>query len=206
MPHDPLLHRLIGALWGAWALYWLATAPGNKPARRRESWRSRLAYSAPVFAGALLIVWRPAPRGGWLAAPLSLAAPLWPGSPLSGWIGLALLAAGLALAVWARVHLGRNWSGTVTVKEGHELIRTGPYARVRHPIYTGLLGAVLGTAVIAGSVRAALGFAIIAAALVIKSRIEERYLCETFPGEYPRYRATVPALLPFTGPRRSAPR
>jgi protein-S-isoprenylcysteine O-methyltransferase Ste14 len=200
MPHDPLLYRLIGALWGVWALYWLASASGNKMTRRREPWRSRLAYSGPVFAGALLIVWRPAPWGGWLAAPL------WPDAPLAGWIGLTLLAAGLAFAVWARVHLGRNWSGTVTVKEGHELIRTGPYARVRHPIYTGLLTAVLGTAVVAGSVRAAFGFAIIAASLVIKSRIEERYMRETFPGEYPRYRATVPALIPFTRPRRSAPR
>ncbi len=112
--------------------------------------------------------------------------------------------AGLALAVWARVHLGGNWSGSVTVKEAHELIRSGPYAYVRHPIYTGLIAAVLGTALAADTVRAALGFAIIAAALLRKLRTEGGFMRETFPGEYARYCAEVPALIPFTGSLRSA--
>jgi protein-S-isoprenylcysteine O-methyltransferase Ste14 len=119
----------------------------------------------------------------------------------------ALLAAGLGFAVWARVHLGRNWSGTVSVKEDHELIRSGPYAYVRHPIYTGILAAVLGTAIASGTVRALIGLVIIAAALVRKSHIEERFMRETFPGQYERYSAEVPALIPFLrGARRSAPR
>jgi len=108
--------------------------------------------------------------------------------------------------VWARVHLGGNWSGTVTVKEAHELIRSGPYSRVRHPIYTGLIAAALGTALASGTVGAALGAAIIAAALVRKLRAEEGFMHETFPGEYERYRAEVPALIPFTGSLRSARR
>ena len=78
----------------------------------------------------------------------------WQRSFSAYWIGLALLCAGLAFAVWARVELGRNWSGSVTVKEGHELIRSGPYAYVRHPIYTGLIAALIGTAVIIGTLRA----------------------------------------------------
>jgi protein-S-isoprenylcysteine O-methyltransferase Ste14 len=104
------------------------------------------------------------------------------------------------------VHLGGNWSGSVTVKEGHELIRSGPYAYVRHPIYTGLLAAVLGTVIVSDTVRAVIGLAIIAAALVRKLYTEERFMCETFTGQYQRYSAEVPALIPFTKPRRSAPR
>ena len=117
-----------------------------------------------------------------------------------------LLAAGLAFSVWARVHLGTNWSGEVTVKQGHELIRSGPYAWVRHPIYTGLILALLGTAVTTNRVAAVLGMAIIVASFVLKLRAEEVFMRETFPGEYERYAAAVPALVPFTKPRQSAPR
>lgn len=70
------------------------------------------------------------------------------------WLGLLMVICGLAFAVWARIHLGRNWSGTVTVKEDHELIRSGPYGIVRHPIYTGLLLAIAGTAIVFGEWRA----------------------------------------------------
>src|SRR5262249_30603247 len=135
-----------------------------------------------------------------------LGARLWPRSFGAYWCGVALLAAGLAFSVWARVRLGRNWSGTVTVKEGHELIRSGPYAWVRHPIYTGLITAVAGTAITFGTVRAFLGLLLVAAGLLRKLRAEERFMRETFPGEYERYSATVPALVPFTRPRQSAPR
>jgi len=131
---------------------------------------------------------------------------LWPRSAAPYLIGLVVLVAGLAFSVWARVHLGRNWSGNVTVKEGHELIRTGPYRYVRHPIYTGILAGVLGTAICSGTVRGALGLAIIAAALIVKLRAEEVFMRETFPGQYEKYREQVPALVPFTRPRRSAPR
>ena len=201
MSHAALFgERLIGALWAAWAVYWLAAAIGNKATRRRQSALARLAYVAPLLAGGVLIAWQGTPWGA------RLAQRLWPHGLLTVWLGLALVFVGLAVAVWARVHLGGNWSGTVTVKEDHELIRTGPYAWVRHPIYTGLLTAVLGTAIVSGTVRALLGLAIIAAALTVKSRTEERFMRETFPGEYPRYRAEVPALIPFTKPRRSVPR
>jgi protein-S-isoprenylcysteine O-methyltransferase Ste14 len=200
MQHDPLLYRrLILGLWFAWAVYWMVSAVSGKATQRRESPASRLAHVVPLIIGAVLLGSRDMPWG-WLAQRL------WPRSLTAYWIGVALLAAGLAFAVWARVHLGRNWSGSVSVKEGHELIRSGPYAYVRHPIYTGLLTAVLGTAIASGTMRAALGFAIITAALVRKLRTEERFMRETFPGEYARYGAQVPVLIPFTGTRRSAPR
>ena len=129
-----------------------------------------------------------------------------PRSPLRFGGALALAAAGLAFTVWARVHLGRNWSGSVTLKEGHELILSGPYAWVRHPIYTGLLMALLGSAVACGELRAAIGLGVVAAAFVRKLRIEERFMRESFPQQYPRYCAQVPALIPFTKPPRSVPR
>jgi protein-S-isoprenylcysteine O-methyltransferase Ste14 len=170
-----------------------------KAAVRRESLASRLAHVIPLLVGAVLIGARELP---WLLLNLRL----WPHSLTAYWIGLALLVAGLAFACWARVHLGRNWSGSVTVKEGHELIRSGPYAYVRHPIYTGLITAVLGTAIVSGTVRAALGLVIITVSLLRKLRTEEGFMRETFPGEYQRYSADVPALIPFTKPRQSAPR
>jgi protein-S-isoprenylcysteine O-methyltransferase Ste14 len=170
-----------------------------KAAVRRESTASRLAHVVPLVVGGVLIGWRDMPWG-------ALNLRLWPHSLLAYGIGLALLVAGLAFAVWARVHLGRNWSGSVTVKEGHELIRSGPYAYVRHPIYTGLITAVLGTATISGTLRAALGLVIITLSLVRKLRTEEAFMRDAFPGEYQRYCAQVPALVPFTRVPQSAPR
>jgi protein-S-isoprenylcysteine O-methyltransferase Ste14 len=131
---------------------------------------------------------------------------LWPRSPTAYGIGVILVIAGLAFAIWARVHLGSNWSGTVSIKQGHELIRSGPYAYVRHPIYTGLITALLGTTVASGTVHAAIGLAIIAVALVRKSRTEEDFMRATFPGEYQRYSAEVPALMPCAWPHDSTPR
>jgi protein-S-isoprenylcysteine O-methyltransferase Ste14 len=195
----PLYRQLIFWLWSAWALYWIVSAVSNKTTRRRESLGSRLAHIVPLTIGWVLLAWGEVPWD-WLAQRL------WPRSLTAYWIGVALLAAGLAFSVWARVHLGRNWSGSVTVKEGHELIRSGPYAYVRHPIYTGLLAAVLGTAIASGTVHAGVGFLIIIATLLRKLRTEERFMRETFPGEYERYSAAVPALIPFTGFPRSAPR
>jgi protein-S-isoprenylcysteine O-methyltransferase Ste14 len=201
MLHDPLLLRhLILWVWEAWALYWLVSAIGNKATQRREPLSSRLAYVLPLVIGGVLLAWRRLP---W-ADVLSLR--LWPRSLILYWIGLAVLVAGLGFSVWARVHLGRNWSGAVTVKQGHELIRTGPYAYVRHPIYTGILTGVLGTVICSGTLRAALAFVIIAVALTRKLRAEEILMRETFPDQYQKYCEEVPALVPFTRLQRSVPR
>jgi len=201
VPHDPLLARhLVLGVWTAWALFWLLMSIGTKTTQRRESRRSRLAHLLPLLVGGLLIG---APSLPWDAV---LGMRLWPASGILYGVGFALLVAGLAFSVWARVHLGSNWSGVVTVKEGHELIRTGPYGCVRHPIYTGILTAVIGTVICSGTLGAALGVVIIAAALTRKLRVEEALMRETFPGQYQKYCAAVPALIPFTKSRRSAPR
>jgi protein-S-isoprenylcysteine O-methyltransferase Ste14 len=120
--------------------------------------------------------------------------------PARGWIewsGCAMAFAGFAFTIWARYHLGRNWSGTVTVKEGHTLIRSGPYALVRHPIYTGLSLALLGCAMIYGELRCLIGAALAFFEWKRKSLIEERFMIEQFGRNYIDYRREVKALIPL---------
>jgi len=195
----PSYRQLMLWLWLAWFVYWVVSALSVKSTRRRESLGSRLSHVVPLLTGVALILW---PRVAWQWLSLRLLPP----GPLQVALGLVLLALGLAFTVWARVYLGRNWSGMVTVKEGHELIRSGPYAYVRHPIYTGLLVALLGSAVTCGELRALIGLGIVAGAFIRKLRIEERFMRELFPQQYQRYCAEVPALIPFTRAPRSAPR
>ena len=113
------------------------------------------------------------------------------------WIASALVAIGLGFAAWARVRLGANWSAEVTVKQNHELVRSGPYALVRHPIYTGVLFALIGTALSVDKWRALVGLALIAAGFLRKIVIEERFMQAEFGEAYEHYRAEVPALIPF---------
>ena len=110
--------------------------------------------------------------------------------------GLALTIAGLALALWARVTLGGNWSGIVTFKENHELIRNGPYGHVRHPIYSAILLMVLGSALAIGTLGALVGLPLIGLGVWLKLRQEEALMTEHFPIEYPSYRSRVRALIP----------
>ncbi len=194
-----IYRQLMLGLWLAWVLYWVISAFGAKTTQRRESLGSRLSHIVPLLIGVALIVW---PRVPWDWLSLRLLPP----GPLNYALGFVLLALGLAFTVWARVYLGRNWSGTVTLKEGHELIRSGPYSYVRHPIYSGLLVALLGSAVACGELRALIGLGVVAGAFIRKLRIEERFMREIFPGQYQRYCAQVPALVPFTRLPRSVPR
>ncbi len=103
----------------------------------------------------------------------------------------------MLFTVWARLHLGRNWSGTVTIKDGHELITSGPYALVRHPIYTGLLLAMLGSALALGDWRGVAAFALAAGALWRKLRVEESWMQQQFGDAYQAYSQRVAALIPF---------
>jgi protein-S-isoprenylcysteine O-methyltransferase Ste14 len=177
-------------LWLAWLAYWIVAAHNVKATQRREPLPSLLARAALTLLTALLLALRVQPLA-WLNARVL------PQTMVAYWLGLLMVVVGLAFAVWARIHLGRNWSGSVTVKEEHELIRTGPYGLVRHPIYTGLLLAILGTAVAFGEWRGLLAFGFLTVAFLLKLRREERFMSESFPNDYPRYRAQVPALIPF---------
>ena len=182
--------NIVLALWTIWGLYWLVSARNTKTTRRRESAASRAADLIPMILGILLMA-LPIPPNHWLAGhPL-------PRTFTTYWIGVALIAIGLGFSVWARMHLGSNWSGTVTLKESHQLVRSGPYGWVRHPIYTGLLLAILGSAVARNEWRAAIGFALVVIALIRRVRIEERWMREVFGANYEAYQREVRALVPF---------
>jgi protein-S-isoprenylcysteine O-methyltransferase Ste14 len=188
---ETLFRYLVPGLWFVWLLYWRISAAGVKVARRRESPASRAAHLVPLAVAGILLWVSPPPGSGVLFERIL------PQSYGSYWAGTLLLALGLAFSVWARVFLGRNWSATVTVKEDHELIRSGPYALVRHPIYTGLLLGFVGTAIVRGDWRGALAVLIVFEALWRKLRLEERWMSETFGDEYRRYREHTAALIPY---------
>ena len=191
MHHPALIYRqLMLWLWLAWVLYWVVSAFSAKTTQRRESLGSRLSHVVPLLIGVALIVW---PRVPWDWLSLRLLPP----GPLEFALGVVLLAPGLAFTVWARVYLGRNWSGMVTLKQGHELIRSGPYAYVRHPIYTGLLIALLGSALQYGLVRSFLAVLTCAVGLYLKVAAEEEFMVQRFGEAYLRYRRNVNALVPF---------
>ncbi len=177
----------IRALWIAWALLWLVLAARTKPAERRESLASRARHGVPVLAGAWLLV-----------APLGLARlDACCGKPAFHPMALLFVLAGLAYASWARLAIGSNWSGAITVKQNHELVRSGPYAHCRHPIYAGLLLALLGTAIAEGTPRAWAGAALIALGLGVKMRAEEATMRERFGEAYAAYCATTPRFILF---------
>jgi len=186
-----LYHYLIPGLWLVWIAYWRISAADVKPTQRHESPGSRAAHLLPLLVAAVLLWIRGDAEDGWLFHRfLARSVTLF-------WIGTAITAAALGFSAWARVHLGRNWSATVTVKQDHELIRTGPYSIVRHPIYTGVLFAFIGTALAIGQWRGVLAVVIVFVAFWRKLRLEERWMSETFGEEYRRYRARTKALIPF---------
>ena len=182
--------NIFAILWVAWFLCWYIAAFGTKRTVRHESLASRLGHVVPLMIGVWLIASPNPPLG-------ALDHRIIAGSWVTYWSFAALTAAGLLFTVWARVHLGRNWSGTVTVKEEHTLITSGPYAAVRHPIYTGLLTALLASALAGGSWRELIGFLISCAALWRKLRLEETWMEQTFGDAYIAYKSRVRALIPF---------
>ena len=120
-----------------------------------------------------------------------------PSSAFIAYIGLALTLAGTGFAIWARAYLGQNWSSNVTIKEDHRLIQTGPYAVVRHPIYSGFLLAFLGTALAFGQVRGLVAWALAFVGWRLKSRMEEEFMQQRFGAEYADYKRRVRELIPF---------
>ena len=173
---------IFGAIW---LIAWLKT----KPTQQRAPIGSRLLYGVPVLAGSyLLITDNPVFGGaGGRILPRNLALDA---------SAIILTTAGIAFAVWARFYLGGNWSGAVSVKVGHELIRTGPYAWVRHPIYSGLLVALFGTALARAKPVGFLAVALFSTGFWIKSRMEEEFMRKTFGADYLEYTRETGALFP----------
>lgn len=179
----------INALWILFGLYWIVSAFKLKKTKKRESWSQRFRYVLPLVV-AFYLLSQPGAHYGWLGARAV------PASDASAWIGVVLTAAGVAIAFWARWHLGTNWSGVVTLKEGHELIRSGPYRTIRHPIYTGILLALLGTAVAVGEVRGLLAVAIAWISFYTKARREESFLTQEFGDRFGEHRRHTGMFLP----------
>ncbi len=182
-------HTLIPALWLLWLAVWIVAGLRTKRVVRAESLASRALHLVPLGLGIALLT-LPRLGGPWLATRL-YSQTAW-----TFWCGAALVVLGMVFAIWARVHLAGNWSGTVTLKQDHSLTRTGPYRLARHPIYTGILLAVLGSAITQAEWRGYVALVLITLSFLRKITVEERFLTEQFGDAYARYRAEVSALIP----------
>jgi protein-S-isoprenylcysteine O-methyltransferase Ste14 len=176
-------------LWILFAVYWLVSALKRKKTKQRESISHRLTYIFPMIV-AVYVLYNMRTELNWLATYFV------PPTPQVQWAGVAVMVVGLGLACWARVHLGTNWSGVVTLKEGHELIRTGPYRNIRHPIYTGILIGFLGFAIVGGQVRGLILMAVVWLSFYIKARREEKFLAQEFGPKFEEHTRHTGMFLP----------
>ena len=175
--------------WWLLMAVWLVLAFRIKRAKERETVSERAQHLIPVFVGFWLLFSRTA-FWAWLNyQPL-------PEKPTAWSIGLVLTAVGVSIAIWARLSLGANWSGMVTLKSGHELIRAGLYRWIRHPIYTGILVGMAGSAVIVGRLRGWLGLLIVLASFYFKARREERFLRQEFGSGFDDHARNTGMFLP----------
>ncbi|MDN5765284.1 MAG: isoprenylcysteine carboxylmethyltransferase family protein [Humibacillus sp.] len=169
--------------WAAFWLYWLLVAFSMK--RGRVPWRRELGIRAVIVVVVIVLI-----RSG-IFRDRSLNTDVWLGG-----LGLVVCALGLGFAVWARMHIGRNWGTPMTQKHDPQLVTSGPYRLVRHPIYSGILLALAGTAV-------ALSWVWLTAVVLAgtyfaySAKVEERYLTTQFPDAYPRYKRATKMLVPF---------
>jgi len=183
----------VAALWIGFVLSWGAAAWWSSRASRRLGYRKELGYRLILVLGtAAFAVPAHSPRAGphlwYLPYPI-----VWP--------VVALIAIGFAFAWWARIHLGRLWSGRITAKAGHRVVDSGPYAMVRHPIYTGILLAIYATAALKGTALGLAGAVVITIGLWMKARLEESWLRQELGSDsYDAYRRRVSMLVPF-GPK-----
>lgn len=192
------IYHAIELVWSAVGVTWLVAALTSKRTARRQPAASRLMHIAIMIAAFALMFPR-LPLLGVLGSVLDQR--FVRDSPLAAWSGLALAAGGCTFAVWARLLLGRNWSGRVTLKQDHQLIRQGPYAIVRHPIYSGFLVGLLGTALALGEWRALAGWLLACIGWYTKSRTEDAFLAAHFGAAYTGYRRQVRALIPWPNHR-----
>jgi protein-S-isoprenylcysteine O-methyltransferase Ste14 len=182
--------NLVRILWAVFGLVWLAAAFRNKPTARRQPAGSVMVHVSVLGLGLLLLF-------GKFFGVGFLVRKFLPGSAVLDWFSVLLTLAGMGLAFWARIYLGGNWSGTVTLKRDHSLVRGGPYAWVRHPIYSGILLMVVGMVLALREIRGLIGFGILLLEWKRKSLLEERLLIEQFGAQYVQYRREVKGLIPF---------
>jgi protein-S-isoprenylcysteine O-methyltransferase Ste14 len=184
-------------LWGAWVASWAAASIWTRRTAARPSSVDQAAHLIPTIVGAFLIAGGARMRIAAEGAPLGLFR-LWETPVEVGWALTGVTALGFAFTWWARIALGSLWSSAVGRKEGHTVVASGPYAIVRHPIYTGLIAALFALALQLGSPISLAGTAVIAVGFWLKARLEERFLSnELGPDAYAAYRARTPMLIPF---------
>lgn len=180
-------------LWLALTAVWLGFLPLAKPVAYRQSPASRLNHIVPVAAGLYLLF-------GAARLPLAIAQlnrPAYTPTLNLAIAGLLLTLCGIAFSIWARIILDGNWSGAATLKQGHALVRSGPYRITRHPIYTGLLLALLASAIERGLLRSFVAVLLCAIGLWLKIAVEEKLMVHRFGEEYLRYQREVPTIAPF---------
>ncbi|HET6216157.1 MAG TPA: isoprenylcysteine carboxylmethyltransferase family protein [Acidobacteriaceae bacterium] len=183
-------HNTLVIIWTVFWVAWILPAVFGKRAIQRQSFGSRIFQIVLLVMAYVLIV---NGRVGWDLLNRRVV----PAGTIFLWSGYGLLLAGMLFAGWARIFLGGNWSSSVTLKQDHTLVRSGPYRIVRHPIYTGLLVALLGTAMVLGEVRCFIGVILAAIAWKMKSITEEALMVQEFGDQYTRYRLQVKGLVPY---------
>ena len=186
----PLALDIIRVCWILFAVIWLLAAFATKQTVYQESTAQRLRYTIPILLGGFLLA-----KGHRLPDPLNHR--IIPHVDALAWTGAGLCFAGLIFCIWARFTIGRNWSGVVTLKGGHELITSGPYAWVRHPIYTGMLAMIVATVIVLGHVAGIIGLPLVFVSFWMKLRYEEKLMLQKFPNEYAAYQQRVKRLIPF---------
>jgi protein-S-isoprenylcysteine O-methyltransferase Ste14 len=185
------LRSVVGLGWLMFMAYWWISAIGVKKNIRRRSWRWEAGVRLLAIAVIVALIRLPVTRAFFRRGPPSAEV-----NSVEGIAGLIVCMAGFALAVWARRHLGRNWGMPMSLKEGHELVTTGPYRYVRHPIYTGLLLAILGSGFVIGPIWVVV-FIGTAIYCVYSVRTEEGLMLQQFPEQYARYKRRTKAIIPF---------
>jgi len=182
--------NIISYCWILFAVIWLLAAFWTKQSVYRESRLQRMRYVIPILIGGFLLA-----KGRRLSDPLNHR--VIPHVEALAWTGVVLCVAGLTFCIWARFTLGRNWSGVVTLKGGHELITSGPYALARHPIYTGLLTMFVATVIVLGHVAGIIAMPFVFVSFWIKLRSEENLMLKKFPDEYAAYQKRAKRIIPF---------
>jgi protein-S-isoprenylcysteine O-methyltransferase Ste14 len=189
MTYSDVWHLLIQLPWVIFLIYWIIGAFKTRATRRKESPISRLSIVLVEIAGYLLIF------NDALSIGL-LGRRVLPRTALLATVGVVMTWWGIALAIWARYHLGEYWSARITIKEDHQLIRTGPYRRLRHPIYSGLIMAAVGSALLFDLWRCVVGLCLVVAGYAIKARKEEAMLGEQFGEAFREHRKHTGFLFP----------
>ena len=186
----PFALRIISDCWIVFCVIWLLASFWTKQSVYRERGKNLLRYILPLAIGAYLIFNGPRLSG-------SLGLRIIPHADIFARTSVILCVAGLAFCVWARFTLGRNWSGVITFKGDHELITRGPYAIVRHPIYTGLLIMLVGTVILYGRIAGIVALPFVLWGLWVKLRFEEQLMLKNFPDQYGAYQKRVKRIIPF---------